>query len=255
MAEQKESSVLFSLKELMNLEEDRIKQEEDEKARAEQAVVDARLAEERRLREEEEARQQAADNARRAEEQRQREEAARLEAIRQGEVEKAKADAENQARLAAMRQQQEHEQKLTAINQDKKKKQLTFAIGGVVALLVLVGVGAGIAINQSNAKTQAALEEMRARENEVAALQASMTQQKAEAARIDEQLKSTTDVATRLQLEKQKQENEKRQKEIAANEAAAAAAAARAKANSGSKGSSASAPKGSCPPGDPLCTN
>ena len=31
MAEQKESSVLFSLKELMNLEEDRIKQEEADK--------------------------------------------------------------------------------------------------------------------------------------------------------------------------------------------------------------------------------
>jgi hypothetical protein len=31
MAEQKESSVLFSLKELMNLEEDRIKEEEAEK--------------------------------------------------------------------------------------------------------------------------------------------------------------------------------------------------------------------------------
>ena len=33
MAEQKESSVLFSLKELMNLEEDRIKQEEADKDR------------------------------------------------------------------------------------------------------------------------------------------------------------------------------------------------------------------------------
>ena len=31
MAEQKESSVLFSLKELMSLEEDRIRQEEDER--------------------------------------------------------------------------------------------------------------------------------------------------------------------------------------------------------------------------------
>ena len=37
MAEQKESSVLFSLKELMNLEEDRIRQEEDTKRKAEEA--------------------------------------------------------------------------------------------------------------------------------------------------------------------------------------------------------------------------
>ena len=85
MAEQKESSVLFSLKELMNLEENRIKEEEAEKAaraRAEaerKAREDAerRAAEERRLREEEEAR--------RGEEQRKREELARVEAIRLGE--------------------------------------------------------------------------------------------------------------------------------------------------------------------------
>ena len=35
MAEQKDNSVLFSLKELMNIEEERIKQEEDDKKRRE----------------------------------------------------------------------------------------------------------------------------------------------------------------------------------------------------------------------------
>src|SRR5207248_2372822 len=39
MAEQKESSVLFSLKELMNLEEDRIRQEEQERQRAAQREI------------------------------------------------------------------------------------------------------------------------------------------------------------------------------------------------------------------------
>ena len=42
MAEQKESSVLFSLKELMNLEEDRIRQEDDEKRKRAEAEVQAR---------------------------------------------------------------------------------------------------------------------------------------------------------------------------------------------------------------------
>jgi molecular chaperone GrpE len=42
MAEQKESSVLFSLKELMSLEEDRIRQEEAERQRAQQAELQAR---------------------------------------------------------------------------------------------------------------------------------------------------------------------------------------------------------------------
>ena len=41
MSEQKESSVLFSLKELMNLEEDRIKTEEEAKASAAAAAEKA----------------------------------------------------------------------------------------------------------------------------------------------------------------------------------------------------------------------
>ena len=42
MAEQKESSVLFSLKELMNLEEDRIREEEADKARRAKVEQEAR---------------------------------------------------------------------------------------------------------------------------------------------------------------------------------------------------------------------
>ena len=56
MAEQKESSVLFSLKELMNLEEDRIRQEESARKAKQEAELQARLDAERRQREEEEAR-------------------------------------------------------------------------------------------------------------------------------------------------------------------------------------------------------
>ena len=56
MSEQKESSVLFSLKELMNLEEDRIKQEEETKRATAEAAERARLDSERRSRDEEEAR-------------------------------------------------------------------------------------------------------------------------------------------------------------------------------------------------------
>ena len=48
MSEQKESSVLFSLKELMNLEEDRIKQEEETKRAQAEAAERSRLDAERR---------------------------------------------------------------------------------------------------------------------------------------------------------------------------------------------------------------
>ena len=153
MAEQKESSVLFSLKELMNLEEDRIKEEEAEKeakARAEREAREsaeraARAAEERRLREEEEAR--------RNEEQRRREEAARLEAIRHAEIEKAKAEAEHAARLQAMTAQQQHEAQIAAVQSDQSKKQLKIAVGVVAGFLVIGGVADHITPWQSCYRT------------------------------------------------------------------------------------------------------
>lgn len=131
--EQKESSVLFSLKGLMNLEEDRIRQEEDEKRKAVQLAADAKLAAERRTREAEEARLLA-------QEERRREEAARLEAIRHAEVERARLDAENAARMDAMRQQQEHERHIATIKAKGKSKQQAVltagAMGGLLAFLV-----------------------------------------------------------------------------------------------------------------------
>jgi colicin import membrane protein len=127
MAEQKESSVLFSLKELMSLEENRIKEEEQEKDRREEA--ERRAAEERRLREEE--------DARRAEELRKKEEATRLEAIRLGEIEKAKAEAEHQARMQALAAQQAHQQQMAALASDSDKKRLKLIVGIVSAVLVV----------------------------------------------------------------------------------------------------------------------
>jgi colicin import membrane protein len=149
MAEQKESSVLFSLKELMSLEEDRIKQEDDDKKRKEAAELHARQDAERRAREAEEARMHGEEERRRQDEQRTREEQARVEAIRQGEVEKARHEAEQQARLRAMGQQQEHERQLAALSQDKKKKQLTYIALGIGALLILGGAGGGFAFYKS----------------------------------------------------------------------------------------------------------
>src|SRR5262245_3875724 len=154
MAEQKESSVLFSLKELMSLEEDRIRQEDDDKKKREQAEVQARLDAERRTRDAEEARLLAENERRRQDEQRMREEQARIEAIRHGEVEKAKKDAENQARLRTLQQQQDHERQLAGIQQDKKKKQLTWMVLGIGAVLIFGGVGGGYAFYASQKEAE-----------------------------------------------------------------------------------------------------
>jgi colicin import membrane protein len=151
MSEQKESSVLFSLKELMNLEEDRIKQEESIRQRQEQAEAQAKLDAERRSREEEQARLQAEEDKKRAEEQRTREEAARLAAIHQAEIEKARLAAESAARIEQLRHVQEHEIQIKTLTQDKHKKRLTLIAGATGIILVVALVGGGIFVkNQSD---------------------------------------------------------------------------------------------------------
>ncbi len=154
MAEQKESSVLFSLKELMNLEEDRIRQEEAERRRQEEEAVQARLELERRARDEEEARLRAIEEERLAGEQRQREEAARLEAIHQAEIERARLEAENAARLQQLRNQQEHAERIAAISQDQSKKKLRNIAIASGAFLVLALVGGGMIIKNSMDKQE-----------------------------------------------------------------------------------------------------
>src|SRR5262249_44522169 len=141
MSEQKESSVLFSLKELMSLEEDRIRGEEAERAAAAAAAEKARLEAEQRAREAEEARIRAEEERRRTEDLRGREEAARLEAIRVGEIEKARVEAEQRARLEALTAQQHHERQIAAIQGDEQKQKLRkYLIGGAIAAVLLIGV-------------------------------------------------------------------------------------------------------------------
>ena len=129
MAEQKESSVLFSLNELMGLEEERIKEEEAAKAAQAEAERKAREAEELRLRQEEQRKLDEEEAKRRAAEMAVKEEEARLEAIRQAEIEKAKAEAENEARLLAMKEQQRHEAQLAALELPNTGVALAIDIG------------------------------------------------------------------------------------------------------------------------------
>lgn len=154
MSEQKESSVLFSLKELMNLEEDRIRGEEEQKEAAKNAEQQARMAAEKAARDAEEARIRAEEERRRAEETRVREESARLEALRQGEVERARIEAEQQARLTAMSAQQSHERQLEAIRTDKSKKGLRNTLIGLSAGFVVIATVVGVVVYKNHQETE-----------------------------------------------------------------------------------------------------
>ncbi len=245
MAEQKESSVLFSLKELMNLEEDRIKQEETERQKQEQAVIQARLDAERKAREEEEARISAAEETRRQQEQRQREESTRLDAIRHGEVEKARLDAENAARLDQLRAQQAHDLNLTAIKQDKSKKNLTYIAVGVGFLLILaIGIG-GWAVKVQSDKAEALQAQLGELSSEREALREKMeTASGEERARLQAELQAKDDAIQNL-----------KDHPNTVQQAAAPHPVAHPGGNSGAtKPATANKPPCNCTPGDPLCS-
>ncbi len=245
MAEQKESSVLFSLKELMNLEEDRIKQEEDAKRAAEEAAVQARMEAERKARDEEEARLHAANEKRRQEEQRGREEAARLEAIHRAEIEKARLDAENAARMEQLRQQQEHEKHLHAMKHDKSKKRLVLIASSIGVLAVAGLIAGGVIINKQ-------MTERKNLETQIATLQSQIDENNKHMADLNSKLASATTPEERAALEQQIQDAQQKAQELSASQkdlrTGKHVAVHVAPKHTVTK------PKCNCTPGDPLCS-
>lgn len=144
MADQRESSFLFSLKGLLDVEKQRVREEDARTAR--QAELErARTRErERFAREMMEKKRLAELELARLEEQRQREEATRIEALRLATLERARVESEARAQLEILEKQQEHERKLCAIRESARKKGASHLalIGFALALLSSVGFGA-----------------------------------------------------------------------------------------------------------------
>jgi len=142
MAAQQETSALFSLSELMRLEQNRIAEEDEQRKAKVTAEENARRESERLAREEERVRLKLEEDRRREEAEREREHAARLEAIRQAEIERARVEAEQRGRLAALSAQQQHEQKLAALKSDAGKKRLSRVLRLTLGLSTVLIVGA-----------------------------------------------------------------------------------------------------------------
>ncbi|APR77650.1 Hypothetical protein A7982_02997 [Minicystis rosea] len=248
MSEQKESSVLFSLKELMNLEEDRIKNEEAEKAATVAAAEKARQDAERAARDAEEARMRAEAERRRQDEARAREEAARLDAIRHAEVEKARLEAEQKARLEAMASQQAHEANLAKLQHDEGKKKLrNTLIGGAIAVVVIGGAAGFFAFkNHEESQRQLAAVEAAKKDAEDKAKkrEAELKEQQAKVDGLLAQLASAKDEATKLELQKKLEEEQRKSETIR-----------KGVGGPGPRGDAPAAPKKKCTPGDPLCTD
>ncbi len=131
---EKQSSVLFSLRELMKLEEERTHEEKERETLEREAQRRAKMEAELRLRSAEEARLRENEARRRAEEASLREEAARHEAMRLAAAERAKLEAVQSAELAAMELEQKHVRALAVIQTDEEKlryKRVAFLGTGV----------------------------------------------------------------------------------------------------------------------------
>jgi colicin import membrane protein len=132
MAERRENSVLFSLNELRNIEQDRVKGEEE----AERARIEA----ERRAREEEIRRAKEAEEAKvRAEQDRQRREIEEKERIaREHDLRLKESERRAQIEAAAKLEQARIEAEARA-RIEGKKFPTTQVVGGVIALVLLAG--------------------------------------------------------------------------------------------------------------------
>ncbi len=246
---EEESSVLFSLKELMSIEEDRIKTEEDDRVRGEEEAERARLDAEAQARDAEEARQRAEEERRRLEEQRRREESARVEAIQHAEVETARADAEQRARMEAMTAQQAHERQLATLHHDKGKKRLRYGIIAAAAILLIGTPTAGYFWWADYQEKQRifALKQQEAdrREAEIEAKEKAL----------EEQTRKITELQEMLAKADQDSSEAKRLREelAAAKNMAATMGGGRRIPGKSSSGGTPKTTK--CAPGDPLCSD
>src|SRR5581483_749286 len=125
MAERRENSVLFSLRELRGIEEKRVKGEEE----AEHARIEAkRRAEEDRVRAEQESRERAA-----------REDQLRLQ------------EAERRAQIEAAAKLEQHRIEAEArARMDAKKFPVGAVVGGVLALVVVAGIVMAVLVHNHN---------------------------------------------------------------------------------------------------------
>jgi hypothetical protein len=170
----KESSVLFSLRELMSLEAARLDEERAEAERkAEEALASAQRA--RRAREEAEAARvrdetRAREEARAERDERdERDERARLAAIREAALERVRHEAAMALRAEAWRVEQTHEQALAARAQERAPVRLScIAVGLFASFIVVIGLAMAATVHF---RTEAAARDAAAAEQREAAIQ------------------------------------------------------------------------------------
>lgn len=179
MGRSRDSSLLFSLRELESLEQERIARERAERAARQQAQEQARIERERLAREAEAERLAAEEAARQREDQARREEAARLEALHHAAVARARAEVEARS-LAELREARDaHEIEIARVHALDERRRLRWLFGLSLAATVTVGaLAAALSVRLRDMegllgqRAAVALREREARESAQAALDA-----------------------------------------------------------------------------------
>jgi hypothetical protein len=248
MAQHQESSVRVSLEELLreaHAQEERERQEAGERARA---------AEQRRI--DELRRQEQAEQARRREEEAERarrafdEEKRRVElrALHEGTIERARLETEVRARLAEMTARQQHERSLHALRRDRQKSRLTRAVVVLMAVAIVGGVGAGVAVKRS--KDDAAAADVRLR-----GIQAEKDRLEQEQAQLKRAIESASDPGNVARLQRDLADAQRQLRSFTASPRTPpghAPLAVTSPPTPTRKPGSTKVPE-SCPKGDPLC--
>jgi colicin import membrane protein len=201
-----ETSALFSLSELMRLEQDRIADEEKQKKARAVAEENARREAEQLAREQELARVKLEEDRRRQEAEREREHAARLEAIREAEALRVRVETEQRARLEALSAQQLHEQKLRALETDAGKKKLSRAFRWTLGLSAafIVGVVAlyfGRLRPETRSQVQSLESLIQGQRQETEATQRALNAQNQKIIELVESVRKEREEADRLKIE------------------------------------------------------
>jgi len=142
MSEQNESSVLFNLRELMSLEEERINTEEADAKAVAEAEARRKAEEEARRKAEEEFRLKQERDAQLAEERRIRDEEERRIREREEAALRVRLESEQRARLEEQTRQLGHEEKLKQIEAQRRKGLHPAVLAA--AIVLLIGAGAGV---------------------------------------------------------------------------------------------------------------
>lgn len=199
-----DKSILASLKHLMDIEQQRLMEEQAARDRALAAQAEARAQAARRAREQEEQRLRIEEERRRAEEARRREEEAKLAAIRAAELERARIDAEARARIALLSKEQEHERLLASITHQKSGARRT-VLASVALAASLLAAGLGLYhgklkpdAERAELAHQAALREQEERTRKLEEEKARVDRKIAEAEKqlFEEKMKKATAMAT-----------------------------------------------------------